>query len=251
MKFLIIVPHYGSNEHLVKLLPSLGYGDRVTDEMFEDTTIILPVHYGEIFIWNNNLHNLGFTAACNEGLRYGMNHGFDVFWLLNNDTEIINATETISSLEWEFTEHPETGVVGFKILSMDDPDFIHHGGTGACIPAGVHKIGRVSLSQLEKRSYEKWVTGASMAISAGCVLEIGLLDGRMFNYGSDSDFCYRARWAGFSVVYLPIPIKHKIGQSQNPSLEQIRVIKGDMLTFQCKWLNGKVFHELDNELLPN
>ena len=248
MNFLFVIPHYGSNAHLVKLFPSLGLPPPKDDDL-NDVKIVLPFKYGEIFIWNNNLRNLGFTKATNEGIRYGVNNGFDVIVGLNNDTEIPDLKTLIETIEFEYINNPKTGIIGFKILAMDDPDFIHHGGTGACVPAGVHKVGRVSLGQLNVRTREKWITGACFAISSGCVLEIGMMDERMVNYGSDADYCYRARLGGFDVVYLPVAVLHKIGQSQTPSASQTRVIKSDMLYFQSKWMFGKIFYDLDNEQL--
>lgn len=248
MKFLFVIPHYGSNAHLVKLFPSLGLLPPKDDDL-NDTRIIVPSKYGEVFVWNNNLRNVGFTKAINEGIRYGLNQAFDVIVGLNNDTEIPDLKSLVEAIETEFTASNKTGVIGFKILSMDDDDFIHHGGTGACVPAGVHKVGRVSLGQLDTRTREKWVTGAAFAISSGLALEIGVMDERMVNYGSDSDYCYRARLAGFDVVYLPVPILHKIGQSQTPSHDQVKVIKSDMLYFQSKWMFGKAFFDLDSEQL--
>jgi GT2 family glycosyltransferase len=232
----------------VKLFPTLGLPVPTDDDLL-DVRVTVPFKYGEVYVWNNNLRNLGFTKACNEGLRYGLNNGFDVIWFLNNDTQVPDLQMAIQSMEAEFSANSETGIVGHKILAMDDPDFIHHGGTGACVPSGVHKVGRVSMGQLNERTLERWVTGASFAVTAGCALEIGTMDEKMVSYGSDSDYCYRARLAGFKVVYLPIPIIHKIGQSQTPSPEQMRVIKADMLYFQSKWMFGKVFYDLDSEQL--
>lgn len=247
MNFLVVIPHYGDISHLNKLLPTLGLPSDLPDDFDKVSRTILPFKYGEVLIWNNNVTNIGFTKACNEGVRYAQNQNFDVIWLLNNDTEVPDIAGAIKALEQEFLYNTKTGVVGFKILSMDDPDFIHHGGTGACVPTGVHKVGRVSLGQLDVRTVERWVTGASLAITAGCAMDVGVLDEHMVNYGSDSDYCYRARAAGFDVIYLPIPILHKIGQSQTPSESQVRVIKADMLYFQSKWMLGKVFYDLDNE----
>jgi GT2 family glycosyltransferase len=250
MDFLIVIPHFGSNTYLAKLLPTLGAEAPTDDELETTNPLIAHASNGAvIYIWNNNIRNLGFTKACNEGIRYGQNNGFDVVWLLNNDTEVDDIKETLNALEKEFLENTKTGVVGFKILAMDNPDFIHHGGTGDAFPAGVHKVGHVVNGELNKRTKEKWVTGASMAISAGCILEIGTMDEHFVNYGSDSDYCYRARLAGYDCVYLPIPVRHRIGQSQNPSPEQMKVIKGDMLYFANKWINGKLFADLALENL--
>jgi GT2 family glycosyltransferase len=244
MKFLVLIPHYGSDDHLKKLLPSINC--QVPDKLDDEVTIV-PTHYGEVMIVNNNVTNRGFTKACNMGLRYAYDMGFDVAWLLNNDTFVPDLPGTLDALKAEFNDHPSTAIVGFKIVTMDDPDMIHHGGTGDPIPAGVHKVGRVSAGDLEKRTLERWVTGARMAILVSACFEFGLLDEKMVNYYSDSDICYRARDTGFDVVYLPLTIHHAIGQSGAPSQEQQRVMKGDMLRFFSKWVFNRLFEDLNKE----
>ena len=155
----------------------------------------------------------------------------------------------MESVSGEFNNHFDTGVIGSCIVTLDDIDFIHHGGTGAAFPAGVHKVGRRSLGQLSQRTYERWVTGASVFIRRELIEMIGLMDENLVNYGSDSDYCFRARTANFKVVYLPtVVVRHAVGQSANPSPNQERQIKADMLYFSIKWVNGKLFHDLENEV---
>jgi GT2 family glycosyltransferase len=249
MTFLVLIPHYGSDDLLRALLPTL-HCEIPSDEELKKPLIVKPFKHGEVLIVNNNEVNLGYTKACNIGLRRTVDSGYDVCWLLNNDTKVVDLEGAISALENEFENNPSTGVVGFKILSMEDPDFIHHAGTGDCVPAGVHKVGSVSAGQYEQRTKERWVTGASMAILGNCIVETGIMDDHMVNYYSDSDYCYRARYARYEVVYLPISIKHKIGQSANPSPEQQRVLKSDMVVFYSKWITGRRFNDLNLEVLP-
>lgn len=245
MQFLIVIPHYGSDDHLKKLLPSLHC--EFNEAISEQECTLIPTHYGEVLIWNSNVENIGFTKASNVGLRYAYDHGFDVAWLLNNDTFVPDLPGTLDALKKEFEENEKTALVGFKIVMMDDPDTIHHGGTGDPIPAGVHKVGRVSAGDLDKRTLERWVTGASMAIRVNTTLEVGLLDEKMVNYYSDSDFCYRLRDAGFQVVYLPLTVHHQVGQSGAPNPGQQRVMKADMLRFFSKWVFPRVFEDLNRE----
>ncbi len=233
--FLIVIPHYGSDEHLARLLPSLGAVVPWDAVHRGDRQIAIPYLYGEICIINNNHVNRGFTRACNEGIRYGLEKGYGAVWLLNNDTAVPNLQEAVSSFSREFKENSETGVIGCKMLSFEDADFIHHGGTGVAFPAGVHKSGRVSRGDHSQRTEEEWVTGASMVIASTALRAEGLLDENFFNYGSDSDYCFRARKSGFRVVYLPVPILHAIGQSANPSALQRTVMERDMEYFRKKW----------------
>ncbi len=249
-QILIVIPHYGSDEHLARLLPSLGVA-MPPREMLATRQIVTPFNYGEICIINNNIGNNGFTKGCNEGIRYGLGKGFDAVWLLNNDTKVPSVHHAVSSFWEEFQEYPKTGVIGCKSLLMSDPDFIHHAGTGSPYPFGVHKQGYVSRGDFDKRSVEKWVTGASFVISALCLQEIGLLDERFYNCASDSDYCYRARYAGFEVVYLPVPILHGVGGGTDaPKPQAAEIVHDDAEQFAKKWITGKVFAELDFESLP-
>lgn len=243
----IVVPHYGSDEYLDNLLVSLGHSIQDDPWPKDKKSFVLQAPFGEIYVWNGNIENIGFTAASNNGAIYAMQANHSIVWLLNNDTTVPDPGAAIQAILEEF-QNPKTGVIGFRIVTMDDEDFIHHGGTGRCFPSGEHKVGRISQGHHDKRTKEKWVTGASIAISSDCFTQVGLLDNKMYNYGSDSDFCYRARYAGFDVVYLPVTIVHKTGQSANPNPTQLRLIKADMLTFQVKWM-GKLFFDLDGEQL--
>jgi len=77
-----------------------------------------------------------------------------------------------------------------------------------------------------------------------------LLDEKMFNICSDSDFCFRARYAGWKVIYEPsFVIHHKIGASAKPSSAQMKIHQQDTIAFENKWLSGKTFMDLDRELL--
>lgn len=250
MKILIVIPHYGPDEYLKELLPTIKCSYK---EMTGDCEIISETTEGvvNVLVINNNVENRGFTAACNLGIYRAIEGGFDACWLLNNDTKVVDFEDAVRQISKELAEHPDTGVIGCKVLSMEDPDFIHHAGTGNPIPAGVHKVGRVSQGQYTIPTLERWVTGASVILSRACMREIGFMDSRMHNYYSDSDYCYRARYAGYSVRYLPIEVQHKIGQSAQPSKAQELVMKRDMLAFYSKWITGKAFSDLNLELLPN
>ena len=240
MKVGIAIVHYGDDQLLENCTASLKKGGVVARD--------IRVH-------NCNKDNIGFSNGNNVLIKNllaendVMFGGYDWIWLLNNDTTV--DTETIKSIHQVLPElPPNVGVVGFKILSMENPDLIHHAGTLQAIPSGVHKSGSVKLRQFTKRTCEKWVTFASVLIRRDVFLEVGLLDGRMINYCSDSDFCYRARYAGWMVIYEPsFIVKHKIGQSANPSSEQRKVLIHDSFIFQNKWINGKLFHDLDHELV--
>src|SRR6202041_636643 len=59
-----------------------------------------------------------------------------------------------------------------------------------------------------------WVCGASMMIRPDVFAAIGGLDENYFLYFEETDFCYRAKQAGFSTWYVPESrVMHIMGQS--------------------------------------
>jgi GT2 family glycosyltransferase len=246
MKIGICIVHYGEQELLDNCLKSLLPS---RDTVFSDKVL------------DCNKDNIGFTAANNQLIKDYLNDDNfdnkpDWLWLLNNDTtvppETLKAIEEILSFD-KYTGHfdPEVGIIGFQIRSLDEPDFIHHAGTGQCFPFGVHKTGSVKLKQFQKRTYEKWVTFASVLIRREVFEKIGLLDENMKFICSDSDFCYRARAAEFKIIYEPsFVIYHKIGQASQSSDSVVEMQKrNDTIYFQNKHINGKLFFDLDKQLL--
>lgn len=228
-RVVVIIPHYGDDKLLEAVTKSL------IDDGVPQTCVVVV---------NNNENNRGFTAACNIGLDLD---GYDFAWLINND--IVVQKDCLKNM-LKYMEDPEVGIVGCKNLHKDEPDKIHHGGTTQCFPAGVHKGGLVSMGDCAVPTYEKWVTFASVLLRKEMVREIGLMDKRFFNYYSDADYCYRARDAGWKIVYAPdATVLHHIGQSQHPNKEQQKILYTDMIRFRDKWLVGKAFFDLDKEIM--
>ena len=66
------------------------------------------------------------------------------------------------------------------------------------------------------------------------------MDPDLITYYSDSDYCLRARRAGYRIGYTGQAsyVFHKSGQSSRPDEEQGRVLFQDYLTFWRKWLGG-------------
>jgi GT2 family glycosyltransferase len=195
----------------------------------------------------------GFTIAVNEGLKtfyegLYIGKGIKYIWILNDDTTVFPDTlsESIKFME----EHPKCGLMGHQNLLMSDPDLIIWGGSGNPFPAGQHKFGKISLGDLREPTLEKWVTFSSVFIRAEVVRDIGLLDPNMVWVYSDSDYSYRARAFGWECWYNPkAKILHEKGVSGKPPKELINRFKLDQIYFHNKWINGKLYYDLDSELL--
>ena len=153
--------------------------------------------------WNNA--NVGFAAACNQGIRAAREDGFDGYiWLLNNDTE----PETNALKELLATaESSHAGITGSRIVS---PDGKFLGGVGF-VDSNFATVRRASSP--EERGFN-YVEGSSFLISPECLFRTGELSEDYFLYFEESDYCYKARQQGFDLAWATESIvRHDVGSS--------------------------------------
>lgn len=254
IKIAICIPHYGEEAYLLNCLNSIKTNllDKAKESEYDINVYVY--HNTPCNITNNwwgiikeFTTNVGFTKAINSMVRLLLDKDYKYFWILNNDTEInSNSLESIIKI---FENNNSVGIVSNQIRDIKNPDFIHHGGTLAMYPNGVHKTGFASKGELQEDTKEKWVTFASVFISKKCFQEVGMLDENFFNYCSDSDFCLRARMAKFSIIHCAkATILHHIGQSAHPDKIQQKIMFRDIEYFGRKYLNSQLFYELNTGL---
>ncbi len=160
-----------------------------------------------------NTQNLGYTAAMNQALRLATG---EYLVQLNPDTEVEQgAFDTLADF---LDVHPEVGICGPKVLNPDGT-LQRSCRRGESTPLAVmaHFSGLDRLFPQNPRFAQYWlsyypedeihpvagVSGSCMMIRRQVVDQIGYLDERFFAYQEDADYCFRARQAGWKVMYVP------------------------------------------------
>jgi GT2 family glycosyltransferase len=146
-----------------------------------------------------NERNLGFAAGNNVGLRAATG---DVLVLLNQDTVV--QAGWLAALTDTLQSDPEIGIAGSKAF-YPDGNIQHAGGRVSTRGEGIHHgYRREDTGQFDRMWEVDFVTAAALAITRQAFEAIGELDeGFTPAYYEDVDWCYRAREAGFRVVYVP------------------------------------------------
>ncbi len=166
----------------------------------------------EEFNWVNvstNKKNLGFSKANNIGIKKAMKeYNPDYILLLNDDCEIVDKDWLKEIIKVGESEN-KIGILGCKILYPD----------GSLQNLGGYlkkwKI-ELELNETKKEVFEvDHVMGACFMIKKGVIKKIGLLDEIYSPYLlEDTDYCLRAKKAGFKIVTVPfVKIIHKKGKS--------------------------------------
>ncbi|QJW94299.1 glycosyltransferase family 2 protein [Frigoriglobus tundricola] len=143
--------------------------------------------------------NGGWAGGNNVGIRDALARGADHFVLLNNDTVVAPAlvTRLLAGLSAGY------GVVGPLVHWMDEPDVVMMDGCTFDAPGSVSFFDRVTIGAPPAITDVEIVYGCCLTTTAEVIRRIGLLDERFFLIHEESDFCLRARRAGFRCGVLP------------------------------------------------
>lgn len=160
--------------------------------------------------------NLGFAGGNNVGIKRALELDTDYVMLLNNDTVVDPGI--LDAFVAAAKQFPDAGAFSGKIYFHAEPNRISYAGA-QWNPAATRfeQIGEgmrddgVTFSMACETAY---ACGCAFFIPAGRLREIGLLDEDFFLYFEETDWCYRAKEAGHSSIFVPeAKLWHKVSVS--------------------------------------
>lgn len=191
--------------------PRERYRTVVVDNASQDgTPAAVREAYPQVVVIENDA-NLGFAAGNNVGLRYALAHGYDYALLLNNDTEA--APDMLTELVTAAEADPRSGAVGPIIYYHAAPTRVWSAGGWIDWEQGISRMeGEVEdRGQFTAIREVDFVTGCAMLLRRTALERAGLLDERFFMYFEETEWCVRARRAGFRILFTPrAKLWHKI-----------------------------------------
>lgn len=238
MKLLVVIVNYRTADLTIDCLNSLarelctvpGTTVVVTDNASGDGSAekIQEAMNANSWSWATLMplaKNGGFAYGNNEGIRPALKSDDppQYVYLLNPDTVVL--PDALKELVKFMDARPEVGIAGGRAVNPDgtvrNSAFRFH--TVLSELEGSLRVGAVS-KLLRKHVVAEpppdepapadWVSGASMIVRRDVFDKIGLLDDRYFMYYEETDFCLRAKRAGFQCWYVPTSkIIHLVGQS--------------------------------------
>lgn len=151
--------------------------------------------------------NGGWAGGNNVGIRDALARGADYLVLLNNDTIVSPdlVTRLLAGLNSGYD------VLGPLVHWMDEPDVVMMDGCTFDAPGSPGFFDRVPIAP--PITDVEIVYGCCLTASAAVFRTIGLLDERFFLIHEESDFCLRARRAGFKCGVLAEPLVWHKGSS--------------------------------------
>lgn len=203
----------------------------VDDASTDDTAAIVARHEttGRVRLFHNTI-NEGFARTVNRGLAEARGA---VVALLNQDS--LTPGDWLSPLLAAMGADNRVGIAGCRLL-YPDGSVQHAGGRIDRRGEGTHDrvdppLGPDGLADMD------YVTGAALAMRRSCLEAIGSLDEKFAQaYYEDVDLCFRARRAGFRVVYCPAAelVHVEASLSARQDLEGMARFQGNRLRLVLK-----------------
>lgn len=219
-KIVIILLNWNGKKDTLECLASLqnvnysNFQPIVVDNGSKDNSVAeIRKQYPEIPILENGA-NLGFAGGNNPGIEWALRQHAEWILLLNNDT--IVDPNFLKAFMDAAKEKPNAKILGAKLLYYDRRNIIDHlGGDWSPLIAEFrnHESGSVDHPYLEMRAVG-YVCGAALLMHRSVPETIGLLEPKFFLFWEESDFCFRAKRAGFEVWTAPeSKVWHKVSSS--------------------------------------
>ncbi|MFC1711917.1 glycosyltransferase family 2 protein [Patescibacteria group bacterium] len=219
MRVFIIIVNYNGDPYILECLKSLYKSDisnfkvdiLIVDNKSSDNSIEkIKTQFPKVKIVKNQ-KNLGFAAACNRGIKISLQSKAQFIFLLNPDTVV--EKKLVKPLIETAKKENKIGIISPLLKDKyRDKDVYTTGLEFNKI------IGKTSHKHYKDRPkniiYEDLVSGCAMFIKTEVFNKIGFFDERFFMYFEDSDFCLRAKAAGFKIVLEPqVVVNHEISKS--------------------------------------
>lgn len=200
----------------VQKIDYLNYKVIVADNGSEDDSVLsVKQKFPNTLIIENGA-NLGYAEGNNRAITYAVEQNFDYVLLLNNDA-IVDA-QVINSFIIASNNNPNAGVFGAKIYYLNEPTRIWFAGgkiTEDLLLTSHEGFGEIDdgLSWEEVRPID-YACGCALLVRSDVIKKIGVLESKFFLMWEETDFCCRARRAGFECLFVPKALVwHKISAS--------------------------------------
>lgn len=212
-RVLIVILNYGTYDLTIKMVEELkaaldyeNYSIIVidNDSPNESPEVLSKMADEKGFIFCANKTNAGYAAGNNIGIRFGIEHGFDYSWILNNDVEL-REKNVLSHMVHTAEGDPSIGCVGPKIFSLRGTPVAPYCRRQSFwqMTIGVFAEKKYRQKHLEIAGTVYCVYGCCMLLKNTVMDEIHCMDERTFLYGEENILAERLLAKGYTTYYDP------------------------------------------------
>jgi len=229
----IVIVTYNSGDSIGRLLSSIGpaYPGEVpqvivVDNGSTDDTLMRVAEFPwvETIMCANN----GYAAGINRGVERSPQ--VRAHLILNPDLELKPGAITALLAE---LDDPHVGVVAPMVVGADgelersqrrEPTLLRAVGLGFTGVPALSEYVQEAAAYAHARTVD-WALGAALLVRRACSIDVGPWDESYFLYSEETDYCARARAAGWTVLFTPTAtVVHNGGGSGRNDLTHVMQI---------------------------
>ena len=147
--------------------------------------------------------NLGYAGNNNIGIQAALDQGAEWVFVLNDDT--ILDSNCLSLLVAAGERDKTVGILGPMVYHFDEPTIIQSaGGTLGQYWLSMH-LGKDEPDHGQFKSVHEveWISGCAILVRREAIEQVGMLDADYFLYWEETEWCIRAREAGWHIQHVP------------------------------------------------
>lgn len=147
--------------------------------------------------------NLGYAGNNNSGIKAAVQQGAEWIFVINED--IILANDAIRQLVTQAQFNPAIGIAGPMVYHYDQPRVIQSaGGRMDRLWRTWHRAqNEPDQDQFSQPDLVEWISGCAILVRKPVIDQVGMLDERFFYYFEETEWCVRARKAGWKIEFIP------------------------------------------------
>jgi GT2 family glycosyltransferase len=147
--------------------------------------------------------NRGYAGNNNVGIKTALAQGADWVFVLNEDTVL--APDCLSGLVEAGEGNPRVGIVGPMVYHHNEPGVIQSAGGRLSNKWVATHIGQneVDQGQYSTPCRADWISGCGILVRRAVIEQVGMLDERFYYYWEETEWCIRARKAGWAILHVP------------------------------------------------
>src|SRR6185503_19393574 len=190
-----------------------------------------------------NSTNIGFGAACNQGIRATTS---PFVLLLNSDAKL--TTQGFESLLGCLKQIERCGAAGCRLINPSGIEVTNTRNFLNPVNQAIETAGIRFGTRGLQRAYKPrpglshvdcsvdWIDGACLILRRSALDEVGLFDERFFMYSEDEDLCFRLRERGWLVCFCSAGtvIHHGAASTEPARLSMLRQFYVSQLLFLSK-----------------
>ena len=222
-KFAIVIVNYNCFNDIKETIGSLLKFDRKIFDIFlvdnnSDKDNLNQIEKysleNKVFLLKSD-RNLGFAGGNNLAINLAIRKDYPYIFLLNPDT-LIEDKNFFKFIEQKLVNE-NIDVIGPLIKYYPEKDKIYFAGGFVNKFTGLTRMNgkkNKDIGQYNKDIECDFITGCAIIIKRKVFQKIGLLPEEYFLYFEESDFCMKAKNAGFKIVFTPSTfLYHKVSSS--------------------------------------